>query len=96
MGAPFLEEANNVESPNSCAAVEVGLDEILSTLGGNSPSPCSHRAEVGPFYVIFDLNRILITTHFNKSSCTVILRPGLKEFLEKCLTQFQVYIWSTT
>ncbi len=83
-----------MESPSSCATVEVGLDEILSTSSGNSPLPCSHVAEVSPFNVIFDLNRVLITTHFNKSSCIVILHLGLKEFLEKCLTQFQVYILS--
>ncbi len=38
-----------MESPNSCATVEVSLDEILSTSGGNSPLPCSHVEEVSPF-----------------------------------------------
>jgi hypothetical protein len=84
-----------VELPNSCTIVEISLDEILSTSSGNSPLPCSHVVKVSPFYVIFDLNRVLITTHFNKGFCTVIFRFGLREFLEKCLTQFQVYIQST-
>jgi hypothetical protein len=85
-----------VESPNSHVAVEVGLDEMLSMSSGNSPLPCLHAMEVSPFYVIFDLNRILITTQFDKGFCTVIIHLGLKEFLEKCLTQFQVYIWFAT
>jgi len=85
-----------VESPNSCAAIEVDLDEILSTSSGNSPLPYSHVVVVSPFYVFFNLNKVLITTHFNKGSCIVIFHPRLKEFLEKCLTQFHVYIWSVT
>jgi hypothetical protein len=32
----FLEEAENKESPNSCAVVEIGLDEIPLTLGFDS------------------------------------------------------------
>jgi hypothetical protein len=32
----FLEEVENKKSPNSCAVVEVGLDEIPPTLGFNS------------------------------------------------------------
>jgi hypothetical protein len=50
--------------------------------------------EVNPFHMIFNLNGVLIITHFDRGSHTVIIRPGLKEFLEKCLVQFQVYIWS--
>jgi hypothetical protein len=73
-----------VESPNSHAAIEIGLDEILSTSCGNSPLHCSHVVEVSPFYVIFDLNGILITIHFNKGFSIVIFCPSLKEFLEKC------------
>jgi hypothetical protein len=85
-----------VELPNSCTVVEVNLDEILSTLGGDSPVPCSHVVKVSPFHMIFDLNKVLIATCFDKGSHTIIFHPGLKNVLEKCLAQFQVYIWSTT
>jgi hypothetical protein len=34
-------DVEDVELPNSCIAIEVNLDEILSTLGGESPIPCS-------------------------------------------------------
>jgi hypothetical protein len=27
-------------------------------------------------------------------TCTICLKPGLKDFLERCLMQFEVYIWS--
>ncbi len=70
--------------------------------GGDSLVPCLPTMEVNPFHVIFDLNGLLITTCFKKggygkaSSCTIILHPRLKEFLEKCLALFHVYIWSTT
>jgi hypothetical protein len=77
-----------VESLNSHVTVEIGLDEILSMSGGNSPLQCSHVVEVSPFYVIFDLNGVLITTHFNKGFYIVIFCPRLKEFLEKCFAQF--------
>jgi hypothetical protein len=88
IGAPFLEEVEDMELPNSRTAIEVGLDEIPSTLGVGSPMPCLHVVEVSPFHVIFDLNGILITTCFNKGFCTIIFHPRLKEFLEKCLAQF--------
>jgi hypothetical protein len=45
---------------------------------------------------IFYLNKVLISTHFDKGSRIIILCHGLKEFLEKCPTQFQVYIWYAT
>jgi hypothetical protein len=70
------------------------LDEIPSTLGVNSAVLHLPASEMSPFHVIFYLNGILIATCFNKRSRTNILHPGLKEFLEKCLMQFQVYIWS--
>jgi len=88
ISAPFLEEVEDVELPNSRTVVEVGLDEIPSTLGVGSPMPCLHVAEVSPFHVIFDLNGVLITTCVNKGFCTIILRPKLKEFLEKSIAQF--------
>jgi hypothetical protein len=52
----------------------------------------SHALEVSPFHVMFYLNIVLIMTCFNKCSHTIILHPRLKEFLEKCLMQFEVYI----
>jgi len=54
ISAPFLEEVEDVELPNSRTVVEIGLDEIPSTLGVGSPMPCSYVVEVNPFHVIFD------------------------------------------
>ncbi len=88
-----MPQAKDVELPNSCTIVAVGLDEIPSTSGVDFEEPCLPITKVNPFHVIFDLNRVLIAT---QGSHTVIFHPGLKEFLEKCLSQFQVYIWSTT
>jgi hypothetical protein len=91
-----------VGSPNSRAIVEVGLDEIPLISGGDSPVLCSPTVEVNPFHVIFDLNGVWITTCFNKggygkaTSHTIIFHPRLKEFPNKCLVQFHVYIWFTT
>ncbi len=92
-----------MESPNSRAIVEIALDEIPSTSSIDSlqvfPSSVdplmlhSHVEEENPFHVIFNLNEVLITTCFDKGSHTIILHLGLKEFLKKCLAQFQVYIW---
>jgi hypothetical protein len=66
-------------------AVEVGLHEIPSNLGFNSIVFYSFTMEVNPFHVIFDLNGNMIATSFNKGSCTIILCPRLKEFLENVL-----------
>jgi hypothetical protein len=50
--------------------------------------------------MIFYLNQVLITTCFEKggygkgASHILGVKHGLKEFLEKCLAQFHVYIWS--
>jgi hypothetical protein len=85
---PFLEEAKDRELPNSRTVVEVGLDEIPLTSSVNSEELHSSMMKVNAFHVIFDLNRVLITTCFNKGSCIIILHPRLKEFLEKCLLQF--------
>jgi hypothetical protein len=74
--------------------LQVSLDEILLTLGVDFTMHHLFMAEVGPFHVIFDLNGVLITTCFDKGSHNIILCLGLKELLEKCLEQFQVYIWS--
>jgi hypothetical protein len=53
-----------VDSLNSFAIIELGLDEIPLILGINSlmlhlPSP-----KVNPFHVIFNLNEVLIATRF--------------------------------
>jgi hypothetical protein len=84
-----MPQAEDVELLNSCLVVEVGLNEIPSTLGFDFAVPHSLIMEVSPFHVIFDLNEVLITTHINRGSHTIILRPKLKEFLDKCLAQFQ-------
>jgi hypothetical protein len=81
-----------VESPNSCAIVAICLDEILSTSSVDSEMPHSPMVKMNSFHVIFDLNGVLIATRFDKGSCLVILHPGFKEFLEKCLSQFQIYM----
>ncbi len=82
-----------MESPNSCAGFEINLDEIPSTSSFDIILPHLPTTKVNPFHVIFDMNEVLITTHFDKGSHTIIFRLGLKELLEKCLAQFKVYIW---
>jgi len=84
-----MPHAEDVESLNSCLVVEVGLNEIPSTLGFDSTVPCLLAMEVSPFHVIFNLNEVLIATHSDRSSHTIIFCPRLKELLEKCLAQFQ-------
>jgi hypothetical protein len=88
-----MPQVEDVELPNSCTVVEVNLDEIPLTSSVNSSMLHSSTTKVCPFHLIFNLNGIMITTCFNMRSCTIIFHRGLKEFLEKCLTQFQVYIW---
>jgi hypothetical protein len=91
----------DVESQNSRAVIELGLDEIPSTSGDDSSMLHLSIVEVSPFHVIFDLNEVLITTHFENDKYgkgafdVVSLRHGLKEFLKKCLVQFHIYIWFT-
>jgi hypothetical protein len=85
-------QVEDVESPNSCTVIEVGFDEIPSTLGVDFEVHFLFAKKMSPFHVIFDLNGILIATRFDRGSTIVILYPRLKEFLEKCLVQFQVYI----
>ncbi len=84
-----------MESLNLCTVVVVSLDEIPSTLNVDSGMPCSLVTKVTSFHVIFDLNEVLIATCFDRGFSTVIPCPGLKEFLKKCLAQFQIYIWFT-
>jgi hypothetical protein len=76
----------NVESPNSRTVVVVDFDEIFLISGVDSEVPCLPMVEVSPLHVIFNLNGVMITTHFDKGFCTVIFCPSLKEFLEKCLS----------
>ncbi len=80
-----MPQVENVESPNSRTIVAINLDEIPSISIVNSLVPYSPIAEVSPFHVIFYLNEIMITTHFNKGFHTIIFCPKLKEFVEKCL-----------
>ncbi len=84
-----MPHAEDVELLNACLVVEVDLNEIPSTLGFDSTVLRSLAMEVSPFHVIFDLNKVLIATHSNISSHTIIFHPRLKEFFEKCLAQFQ-------
>jgi hypothetical protein len=74
-----------VELPNSFEIVIVDLDEIPSTLSVDCAVPRLLVVKMNPIHVIFDINGILITTCFDKGSRTMILRFGLKEFLENVL-----------
>ncbi len=73
-----------MESPNSRVAVELGLDEIPLASTFDFIVLCLLTMEVNPFHVIFYLNKVIIATCFDKGFHSVILRPGLKEFLKKC------------
>ncbi len=83
-----MPQSKDVESPNSHVVFEVNLNEIPLTLDVNSVVPRSPTVKVSAFHVIFYLNKVLITTRFDKGSCTVIPHLGLKEFLEKYFAQF--------
>jgi hypothetical protein len=56
--------------------------------------------KVSPLLVIYNLNRIFVATCFNRGkyqrapSWTIVLKPWLKEFLDRCIMQFHMYIWS--
>jgi hypothetical protein len=69
-----------------------------STLGVDSPIFHSPSPKVSPLHVIFNLNKKLVATHFDKGiyqrvpSPIVVLKLGLKKFLERCVMQFHVYI----
>ncbi len=90
---PKVEDA---KSPVSRVVVAIDLDETPLILGVDIEMLHLPMVEVSLFHVIFDLNKVLIATCFDRGSHTVILRLGLKEFVDKCFIQFQVYIWSTT
>jgi hypothetical protein len=64
-----------VESLNTRVIVVIGLDEILSTLSVDSEVPHSPVTKMNPFHVIFDLDGVLIATHFDRGFCIVILHP---------------------
>ncbi len=81
-----------MELPNS-HVVEINLDEVPLTSSFNFVVPHSLVVESSPFHVIFNLNGVLLATCFDKGSHIVIFHPGLKEFFEKYLAQFQVYNW---
>ncbi len=55
-----------MESLNSCTIVELCLDEIPSTSGGDSQMPLLPSPKVSSFHEIFNLNGILIATRFDK------------------------------
>jgi hypothetical protein len=61
------------------------------TLKVDSLVPCLPIAEVSPFHVIFNLNKVLVATWFDKGGYgkaafhTIIFQHGLKEFLKKCV-----------
>jgi hypothetical protein len=80
-----------VKLSNSHAAVEINLDEIPLISGGNSLVFRLLVTKVSPFHMIFNLNKVIIATHFDKggygkaTSHITILFLGLKEFLEKCV-----------
>jgi hypothetical protein len=61
-----MHQVEDVELPNSHKVVEVGLDEIPSTLGVDSEVLHFPLVEVKPIHVIFDLNGVLIATRFDK------------------------------
>jgi len=102
IGVSFSKEAKELELPNSGTFGELKLHEMPLTLGMDSPMPHSPSSEVSPLHVIFYLNGVFVTTCFNRGeveevpSCTIIVRLGLKEFLERCIAQFHVYIWFPT
>jgi len=87
-------QTEDMESLNSHEVVAIGLDEIPSTLGVDAEMLRLPMAEVNLLHMIFDLNEVLIVTHFNRRFHTIIFYFGLKKFLEKCLTQ--LYIWFVT
>lgn len=79
-----------------------------SSLGIDLPTFCLPSPKVNSFHFIFDLNGVFVATHFkvvqnirpltqheraHVSSRTLVLKLELKEFLERCMTQFIKYIW---
>jgi hypothetical protein len=88
----FFEEVEEVESSNSHVVGELRLDEMPLISGVDSLVPRSPPLEVSLFHVIFNLNKILVATHFNKgkygklASCIVILKPRLKKSLKRCVS----------
>jgi hypothetical protein len=78
----------DVEVLNSHVVIEVGLDEIPSISGFDYVLLRLPVVKVSPFHVFCDLYGVLIATRLDRGFCIVILRPILKEFLEKCFAQF--------
>jgi hypothetical protein len=80
-----------VKLSNSHAIVEINLDEIPLILGGNSLVFCLLVAKVSPFHMNFNLNKVIIATHFDKGGYgkatfhITIHFLQLKELLEKCV-----------
>jgi hypothetical protein len=102
IGVTFLEVLKDVESTNSRSFSEQKMHEMPSISGIDSQVFHSPSLKLSALHVIFYLNGVFIATCFNRGghhktpSCTFILRPRLNEFLQRCITQFTMYIWSTT
>jgi len=83
-----MRRVEDVESPNSCAIVKVDLDDIPSTTSFDSKMLCSCAMEVSPCHVIFDLNKVVITTCFDRGSHIIIFwRNAL--FNSRCIFGLQ-------
>jgi hypothetical protein len=58
---------------------------------GISSMPYSPSLKVGPLYVVFDLNKVLVTTRFDRGgywkvpSCIFVFNLKFKKFLERCV-----------
>ncbi len=78
-----------------------------SSLGIDLPMLCLPSLKVNSFHFIFDLNGVFVAKQFklvqnirpltqheraHVSSRTFVLKLELKEFLERCMTQFIKYI----
>ncbi len=64
---PFLEDVEEVVSPNSWAFGELEVHEMPSTSRVDSQMIHLPSLEVSLLHVIFDLNKVLITTRVNKT-----------------------------
>lgn len=89
-----------MESPNSRSLSEQKFHEVPSTSRINFPMSHSPSSKLSPLHVIYNLNGVLVATCFNRGkyqrapSWTIVFKPWLKEFLERHIMQFQMYIWS--
>ncbi len=95
---PFLEEVEEVASPNLWAFGELEVHEMPLTSRVDSQMLRLPSLEVSPLHVIFDLNKVFIATHFNRARYqrvpprSIVLKPKFKKFIEICVLQFHVYL----